>query len=238
MPPEPTPTNVERDRQYEVARQQRIAAVNSRPRSRFGSVLLAILLFFVFGIVGAVLLLRHAGTSGMAGQLASFLLSGHESFTSAPDVVSQIQRLNRLETVSYSVDTVVEGKHTNAVLPDLLFGDRLLLVVHGQVIAGVDLSQLKPESVKVEGRSVTVDLPASQVFTTRIDSGKTRVFARTTGLLTQADPSLESDTRALAETQILQAATKDGILDTARGNARNSMESLLHGLGFTQVTVR
>ncbi len=238
MEPESTSSNVERERQYEVARQQRIANVNGRPRSRFGSILFAILLFFVFGIVGAVLLLRHAGSGGMTGQLASFLLSGHESFTSAPDVVSQIQRLNRLETVSYSVDTVVEGKHTNTVLPDLLFGDRLLLVVHGQVIAGVDLSQLRPESVQVNGHAVTVDLPASQVFTTRIDSAKTRVFARTTGLLTQADPSLESDTRKTAETQILQAATADGILDTARGNARNSMESLLRGLGFTQVTVR
>ena len=155
-----------------------------------------------------------------------------------PDVVSQIQRLNKLETVSYSVDTVVEGKHTNSVLPDLLFGDRLLLVVHGQVIAGVDLSQLKPDSVHVSGHSVTLDLPPSQIFTTRIDSGKTRVFARTTGVLTQADPNLESDTRTTAETQILQSATADGILDTARNNARNDMESLLRGLGFTQVTVR
>lgn len=238
MAPEPTQPGAERDRQYEVARQQRIAAVNARPRSRFGTVFLTILLFFVFGVVGAVMLLRHAGRSGMTGRLASLLLSGQENFTSAPDVVNQIQRLNRLETVSYSVDTVVEGKHTNTVLPDLLFGDRLLLVVHGQVIAGVDLSQLKPESVQVTGHSVTLELPPSQVFTTRIDSGRTRVFARTTGLLTQADPSLESDTRAVAETQILQAATKDGILDTARGNARNSMESLLRGLGFTQVTVR
>ncbi len=235
---EPTQSGAERDRQYEMARQQRIAAVNDRPRSRFGSILFAILLFFILGVVGAVLLLRHAGTNGVAGQLAGLLLSGHESFTSAPDVVSQIQRLNRLETVSYSVDTVVEGKRSSAVLPDLLFGDRLLLVVHGQVVAGVDLSLLKPESVRVEGHSVTLDLPASQVFTTRIDSGKTRVFARTTGLLAPADPNLESDTRKTAETQILQAATADGILDTARGNARNSMESLLRGLGFTQVTVR
>ena len=57
-------------------------------------------------------------------------------------------------------------------------------------------------------------------------------------MLTQADPNLESDTRTTAETQILQSATSDGILDTARSNARNNMESLLRGLGFTQVTVR
>ena len=237
MASDPVPSRAERERQEEVARQQRLA-YKQRPRSRAGVVLFGLLLFFILGIAGAVALLRHAGTGGVAGQLASLLLGGHESFTSAPDVVSQIQRLNKLETVSYSVDTVVEGKHTNSVLPDLLFGDRLLLVVHGQVVAGVDLSQLKPESVQVSGHSVTVDLPPSQIFSTRIDNAKTRVFARTTGVLTQADPNLESDTRTTAETQILQSATSDGILDTARTNARSNMESLLRGLGFTQVTVR
>lgn len=234
----PAPPSAERARQEEVARQQRIA-YKQQPRSRAGAILLGLLLFFVVGVGAAVYLLRQAGNGdGVAAKLAGLLLSGRTTFnTSAPDVVSQIQRLNRLETVSFSVDTVVEGKHTNAVLPDLLFGDRLLLVVHGQVIAGVDLSKLKPEAVQVNGHSVTVDLPPSEIFTTRIDSAKTRVFARTTGLLTPADPNLESETRQTAEAQILQAATGDGILDTARANARGSMESLLHGLGFTNVTV-
>jgi hypothetical protein len=231
-------TEPERERQHEVARQQRIA-YKEKPRSRAGAILFGLLIFFVLGCAGAVWLLRHAGTEGVAGKIAGYLMSGRETFnTTAPDVVNQIQRLNRLETVSYSVDTVVEGKRTNAVLPDLLFGDRLLLVVHGQVIAGVDLSQLKPEQVQVNGKSVTVDLPPSQIFTTKIDSAKTKVFARTTGILVQADPNLEGDTRSTAETQILQSATKDGILDTARANARSGMESLLHGLGFETVTVR
>ena len=201
MNTDPKLSSAERTRQEEVARQQRVA-YKQRPRSRAGVILLGLLLFFVVGVGAAVFLLRQAGTgNSAAAKLASLLLSGRTTFyTSAPDVVNQIQRLNRLETVSYSVDTVVEGKHTNAVLPDLLFGDRLLLVVHGQVIAGVDMSKLKPESVHVDGHAITVDLPASEVFTTRIDSGKTRVFARTTGLLTPADPNLESDTRKTAET--------------------------------------
>lgn len=228
----------ERWRQYQVAREQRIA-YKEKPKSRVGAVLLGLLIFFVLGSAGAVWFLRHAGNNDAAGKVASYLLGGRDTFNAtAPDVVNQIQRLNRLETVSYSVDTVVEGKHQNAVLPDLLFGDRLILVVHGQVIAGVDLSQLKPEQVKVDGRTVTVDLPPSQIFTSKIDTAKTKVFARTTGLLVQADPSLEMDTQKQAEQQILQAASNDGILDTARANARTGMESLLRGLGFDQVTVR
>ena len=231
----------ERERQYEVARQQRIAN-KERPRSRLGSVLLALLLVFVLGAAAIVLLLRHAvmsGANGLTARLASAVLGrSYAGETSAPVVVEQIRRLNRLETVSFSVDTVVVGTRTNAVLPDLLFGDRLLLVVHGEVIAGVDLQQLSPEAVKVDGKSVTVELPRSQVFSTRVDENKSRVFARTTGLLVPTDPNLESDTRRTAEAQILASATADGILDTARANARGSLESLLHGLGFEQVTVR
>ncbi len=238
MPSERDPLVSERERQHEFSRLQRVGA-QGRPRSRAGSILLGLLLFFALGVVAVVMVLRHAGDAGASGQLAALLLRGSTSVnTSAPAVVNRIQQLNRLETVSYSVDTVVEGKHQNAVLPDLLFGDRLLLVVHGRVIAGVDLSQLKPESVQITGKSITLDLPPSAVFSTAIDNTKSRVFARTTGAFVPADPNLETDTRKQAENQVLQAALSDGILDTARSNARASMESLLHGLGFESVTVR
>ena len=239
MPTERDPLVSERERQHEFSRQQRISSRGDRPQSRAGSILLGLLLFFALGIASVVVVLRSAGQSGIRGRLASVLLRGSTSVnTSAPAVVNRIQQLNRLETVSYSVDTVVEGKHQNAVLPDLLFGDRLLLVVHGRVIAGVDFAQLKPDAVHIDGKSVTLDLPASQVFTTVIDNTKSRVFARSTGVLVPADPNLETDTRRQAENQILQAALSDGILDTARSNARGSLDNLLHGLGFDAVTIR
>lgn len=232
-------TEAERERQHQVRRQERIAA-NSKPRSHVGLVFFLMLVCLGLGISAAVYAIHRAGNGGFFGLLGDRLLSSRTETVSAPMVVSQIQRLNRLETVQYSIDTVVEGHRTGSlnVLPDLLVGDRLLLVVHGQVVAGVDLSQLKPESVRVHGSSIQVDLPPSQIFSSRIDEAKTRVFARTTGLLVPVDPNLETDTRRSAETQVQDAATKDGILDTARGNARNSVESLLRGLGFQQVIIR
>ncbi len=223
----------------DTARQQRISRNEARPRSHAGAILLGLLLCFALGLAAMVLALRSAGTSGFAGRFVSSLLGRSTDFnTSAPVVIEQIQKLNRLETVSYSVDTVVEGRHSSPILPDALAGDKLLLIVHGQVFAGVDLGKLRPESVRVQGTSVSVDLPPSQVFSTRIDESKSRVFARETGLLVPTDPNLETDTRRTAEGQVLQSAQADGILDTARSNARSSIESLLRGLGFTQVTVR
>ena len=229
----------ERERQYEIRRQERITA-NKKPHSWTAAVLIVMLICLGLGVLLTAFVLRRADTNSIYRSVASALLGGRNETVSAPVVVAQIQRLNRLETVQYNVETVVEGHRTNGlnILPDLLVGDRLLLVVHGQVVAGVDLSQLKPENIHINGQAIQVDLPPSMIFSSRIDEGKTRVFARSTGLLVPVDPNLETDTRRAAETQVQDAATKDGILDTARGNARNSVESLLRGFGFQQVTVR
>jgi Protein of unknown function (DUF4230) len=205
-------------------------------RSSSGT-LLAVLLSLVIGAVALAVFIRHA-TSGVLGRVATAITGRTSTFdTSVPAVVQRIQRLNRLETVVYSIDTVVEGARSSPVLPDLLAGDRLLLVVHGQSIAGIDLSQLKPEDVRINGQSIHVTLPASQLFVTTLDNQHTRVYARSTGILVPVDQNLESDTRAKAQQQLQQAALADGILDTARKNARATITTLLYSLGFQQVDV-
>lgn len=204
-------------------------------------------LFFVFlfalllGAAALALFLRHA-TSGYMARIADRIAGRSTSFdTSVPAVVQRIQRLNRLETVVYSLDTIVEGSKSSAVLPDLLAGDRILLVVHGQAIAGIDLSKLKPEDIRITAnngvRAVHVTLPASQLFATTLDNQHTRVYARSTGILVPMDQNLESETRARAEQQLQQTALSDGILDAARKNAQATVATLLYSLGFQQVDI-
>jgi hypothetical protein len=212
----------------------------SSGRSSSGT-LLAVLLSLVLGAVALAVFLRQA-TTGVLARVATAITGRTTAFdTSVPAVVQRIQRLSRLETVVYSIDTVVEGSKSSPVLPDLLAGDRLLLVVHGQSIAGIDLAQLKPEDVRIENKdgaqSIHVTLPASQLFVTTLDNQHTRVYARSTGLLVPVDQNLESDTRAKAEQQLQQAALADGILDTARKNARATVTTLLYSLGFQKVDV-
>jgi len=184
---------------------------NRRSSSSFPILLLAAML----GAVALTLFLRHA-SSGPLARIATLITGRTTTYdTSVPAVVQRIQRLSRLETVVYSIDTVVEGSKSSPVLPDLLAGDRLLLVVHGQSIAGIDLAQLKPEDVRItdNGQTIHVSLPPSQIFTTTLDNQHTRVYARSTGLLVPADQNLESDTRAKAEQQLQASALADGILD-------------------------
>ncbi len=202
---------------------------------------LAFLLALILGAAAIIVFLRNA-TTGFPARLATFITGRTTTFdTSVPAVVQKIQRLNRLETVVYSTDTVVEGSKSSPVLPDLLGGDRILLVVHGQSIAGIDLSLLKPEDVRITesngARSIHVTLPASQLFITTLDNQHTRVYARSTGLLVPVDQDLETETRARAQDQLQKAALADGILDAARKNARATVTTLLYSLGFNQVDV-
>src|SRR6202453_391885 len=206
-------------------------------RSSSGT-LLAVLLSLLLGAAALAVFLRHA-TTGVLARVATAITGRTTTFdTSVPAAVQRIHRLNRLETLLYSIDTVVEGAKSSPVLPDLLAGDRILLVVHGQSIAGIDLSQLKPEDVRIDGQSIHITLPASQLFVTTLDNQHTRVYARSTGILVPADPNLESDTRAKAEQQIQAAALADGILDTASKNARATVTTLLYSLGFHEVDVK
>jgi len=203
---------------------------------------LAFLFALILGGTALALFLRHATTGAMAS-LADRIIGRQTVIEpSVPTVVQKIQKLNRLETVAYSMDTIVEGSKSSAVLPDLLAGDRILLVVHGQSTAGIDLGQLKPEDVRIVSqsdgtRSIHITLPPSQLFSTSLDNQHTKVYARSTGLLVPVDQNLESETRARAEQQLQQTALTDGILDAATKNARAAVTTLLYGLGFQKVEV-
>src|SRR6202163_1793222 len=154
-----------------------------------------------------------------------------------PTVVRQIQQLQRLETVSYTMDKIISGEHPNAYLPKFLAGYRLLLVVHGEVVGGINLSGLRPGDVQIQGQKVLIHLPTAEVFSTRVDNARTRVYSRDTGLFSSPDPNLESEVREEAERQLEQAALQDGILKTAGDNARSTVTGMLTGFGFREVDI-
>ena len=189
----------------------------------------------VLGSVGFVLLSRNSGPALLSRVWSAVTGRTLSIDVSQPTVVNRIQQLQRLETVVYTMDKIVSGAKENPIFPDFLAGDRLLLLVHGEVVAGIDFSSLKPGDVRVEAKQVHLHVPAAQVFSTRLDSAKTRVYSRQTGLLVPTDPNLESLVRQEAERQLTEAALADGILRTAQQNATSTITSLLQGLGFEKI---
>jgi hypothetical protein len=197
----------------------------------------------------AALRTRGSTTTGVLFGLATALLVGGLALwsirggsvridTSRPAVVHRIQQLQRLETVVFGMDKIVTGGQESRYFPKLLVGERLLLIVYGEVTAGVDLGKIEAGQIDVSGKHIVMTLPAAEIFAARIDNERTRVYSRETGLFTQPDPNLESDMRKEAEKQIRQAALDGKILQTAAANARNTLTTFLQGLGFEQVEIR
>jgi hypothetical protein len=174
-------------------------------------------------------------TNNQLGTQVSELL--HPTPTIIPDpvtIINQVQALARLETIRYTVEKVITAETNQGVLAPL-FGDRLLLVAHGYVIAGIDMSKIKPEDLWLTGSVLNVRLPAAEVLVATIDNGKSYVYDRQTGLLAQADPNLETQARQVAEQEITKGALDDGILDQAMANAQTYLHWFFETLGYKQI---
>jgi len=208
-----------------------------RPPQRRGGIIFAgVLLGAVLAVVGlGVAAWLYTGARLMDFLRSPLLAMRTRIDTSQPTVVQQIQKLQRLETVRFTMEKIVSGERDVEYLPKWLVGDRLLLVVEGEAVAGVDLGKLRPADVVVNGRTVSVTLPPAEIFSTRIDNERTRVYSRETGLFSSLDPQLETDVRRQAERQLREAAMQGKILDHANENARTTLTSFLRGLGFEQV---
>ncbi|MBI1862962.1 DUF4230 domain-containing protein [Candidatus Microgenomates bacterium] len=154
-------------------------------------------------------------------------------------VIKQVRSLARLETASFTIEKVIDAKTNDSnAISRFLFGDKILLIAHGQVIAGLDLSQFSGRDITIEGRTVTVTLPAAQILVATLDNSQTKVYDRSQGLLRRNDTELESAVRQAAEKSIRQAACDGNILVTASDNAKRQVSSLLTGLGFETITVK
>jgi hypothetical protein len=152
-------------------------------------------------------------------------------------VITQIQTLNRFETTSFTIDRIIEVKTNHTGIKQFLFGDRLILIAEGTVIAGVDLSNLSAHNFIGVGKNITVNLPAPEIFSVQLHNNGTKVFDRDTGLLTKGEIDLEAQARQEAASTIKKAACEGGILNTATEQAKKQMEIILRAAGFETITI-
>lgn len=159
-----------------------------------------------------------------------------------PDPVTIVHELNavaRLETAEYIAEKVVRAERDQDFLFGA-FGESLLFVAYGEVIAGIDLGVMTPEDIQVvDPVTVMIYLPEAEILHAAIDNDRSYVADRDTGLavvLTGGiDPNMETEVRQRAEDEIENAAIEAGILEKANENAEIFMRNFLMGLGFENI---
>ena len=152
-------------------------------------------------------------------------------------VVQQIQTLSDLVTVKYVMERVeIVNSPPTSTLGQFVQGqNRVLLLAHGIVKAGIDLKRVRPEDVRIVGKKITLHLPPPQITDTYLDERQTRVIDWEKGFLRDFDKDLETAARQNAVDDIGRAARMAGILKDADERARLELAVFLSQAGFEQV---
>jgi hypothetical protein len=165
-------------------------------------------------------------------------------------VVTQIQQLNRLQTVAFSVDTVVTSQRQGSWLKLWQDEQKGLFIVRGRVDAGIGLSDLSPEMVQIvqsadllqdaENAAQTTDantpvsimpqvnitLPPSEIFSVYLDD--IEIYDWQTGAfgLMQVDPKILQQAQSMAKKEVLERACRGDVMNMALENAQIQLQQL------------
>lgn len=211
-----------------------------------GALLIALGLIILFAVFMIILVTTVQSTAEKAfapmNQAGNYLatqssLIFNPTPTIIPDpvtIIHEIRSLARLETAQYSMEKIITAETGQSELK-ILFGDKLLFVGHGKVIAGIDLEKLRPDDLWIDSGVLFVRLPPAEIFLVALDNRLSYVYDRETGLLTRGEINLETLARQAAEEEIQKAALADGILTWATQNAESYMARLFRGLGYRDV---
>src|SRR5678810_466238 len=108
--------------------------------------------------------------AGATGWIMTRGTAGTRIDASRDAVVKEMRSLGRLETSSFSIEKIIEAKKEGGgPWSDILFGDKLLLIASGEVVAGYDLGGLSKDDFEQVGTGLRVKLPAPQIFSVRLD---------------------------------------------------------------------
>jgi hypothetical protein len=163
---------------------------------------------------------------------------GKQSWTAPADpaVVAQIQRLNQLATVRYTVQKVVGIREPKTPVGE----ESILLIVQATVDAGIKLDQLTSADVTRRDGALVIRIPRAEILNVAIDENATKVWDRQKTWWTPwvpYSPDLESKARREGLRIARDAAIEMGILQQAEANAQTAIRSLLNLSGTPDVVV-
>ena len=214
-------------------------------RSRFRPIVVTffIVLFAVIGLFGIGLYQLYQTTNDVIENnpllkpVRSLLIQSTPEILPDPlTIVNQVNQIARLETARLEAEKIVTSERDTDTLFGI-FGESIVFVAAGEVIAGIDLQKMEEGDIQVvDPTTIMVHLPDSEILVATLDNQKSYVVDRDVGLFTGADPQLETQVRQIGEQAILEYAVEEvKILERADQGAREYLEGFLNELGFEEV---
>lgn len=156
-------------------------------------------------------------------------------------MINKIRGASELATAVFSMEAVVPTKR-DRTLGNLTVGTTTLLyIAYGEVRAGVDLSQLQPNDIKIRNESIEVTLPPPQILDAKIDVTRSSVYDYDRGFLglgPDSAPELQTLAGQAALNKILEVACRQNILSQANDRAKLAVGQLLSSVAEKPLTLQ
>lgn len=159
------------------------------------------------------------------------------SAISREGVVTDIQKMAKLTTTAFSVDSIITAQKEGTWQKLWQDEQKGLFIAKGRVLAGVDLSKITADDVKVEFEpqtdpkipphaNITITLPKSEVFEVFLDD--IQVYDWQTGLfgMVDNDPAILAKAQQQGKAEVLKKACQGDILTLAKDGATEQIKGL------------
>lgn len=159
-------------------------------------------------------------------------------------VVTEIKKISEFTTYTYIDELIIhedkiEEKDSKGIfgigkkdVPDSLKSE-IVMIVSGVTRAGYDLGKLTENDLKITGDTISVNLPAVEIFDVIVNPSDTRMFVEEGKWSHEEVTAMQVNCR----NQMHQNALDRGILDKADEVGKEKVENLFKALGFKVVTV-
>lgn len=150
-------------------------------------------------------------------------------------ILEDVKKLGRLELVRLDIRDIVETVKDNQIMPD----EKVLLVVYGEVTAGIDFEKLSENDIKLHEEKIVIYLPQPEVFSVKVDHEKSHVYDTKMGFLSTGgiiSAELIDEAYKSAESSMAERAKEMNYQSISRENAIKLLTPLIEKIGGKKVT--
>ena len=220
--------------------------MNSSKSSHVSTYLLKNFLLATGGGIGLVILLIllsiwRTGVNVVKGVGAIFNPVVSTEVDVSNLIVKQIQGVSELTTTVFVMDAVVPTSSERKIGEWVVAETKLLYVARGEVRAGVDLSEVDRDDVKLVANKLEIQLPPPEILDSKIDVNHSQIYDYNRGFLNlgpDVAPELQSQAQRQTLAKVINTACNQGILAQANERAKLAIRELLETSGYEQIEVK
>jgi hypothetical protein len=162
------------------------------------------------------------------GALEQFILAPVRiSNNTVSMMLERSERISELATIRESYSTLVSSQTDMPAGVQQIWGTDVSLFATGQIVAGVDLSNLREQDITIEPGRVTIQLPSPRYLDCYLVENATATLSRRDGWFGATNPQIETDARRYALQRVIDISFTEGVLVKANEQAKDVLENVI-----------